>query len=182
VNDQSDIWAAIYLHDEDGAWLHHLADGEWQRLGPPLADVDVGLDGTVWLLREPKVQVVEGGEPGNWDDFVTDAEGNVVFDYVDTLMRFDGTEWQEWGPVDGVPGGFGGVKVGEDGSVWGTLGQEKCDGVFRFDGTDWDRYLPDRCIDQFQVAPDDSIWCWQVQVATLMRTTGMTSASSPTRP
>ena len=153
VNSGDDIWAVI-----DGG-LHRLVDGEWDALGPPLDGVDVGPDGTIWALRQPEVQVVEGGDPDDWADFVTDDEGNWVFDYEDILMRYDGSEWQEWGPADGVPAGLVGLRAAPDGSLWATAGAESCDGgMFHFDGTTWNHYLAGRCTDVFEVAPDGSLW------------------------
>ena len=150
-----DMWARSWSDDGE---LSRLVDGTWQPLGPLVADVDVGPDGTIWALRQPEPRLIEGGEPGNWADFVTDDEGNAVFDHEDILMRLDGDDWQEWGPADGVPGGFGGVAVAQDGSVWGTTGQEGCEGIFRFDGRKWGRHLPGLCIDQFHIARDGSVW------------------------
>ena len=139
MTNNGDMWARSWSDDGE---LSRLVDGTWKPLGPLVADVDVGPAGTIWALRQPEPRLIEGGEPGNWADFVTDDEGNAVFDHEDILMRLDGDDWQEWGPADGVPGGFGGVAVAQDGSVWGTTGQEGCEGIFRFDGRKWGRHLP----------------------------------------
>ena len=151
IASNGDMWARSW--SDDGG-LSHLVDGTWQPLGPSVADVDVGPDGTIWALRQPEVQVVEGGDPDNWADFVTDDEGNWVYDYEDTLMRFDGSAWQEWGPADGVPAGLVGLRAAPDGSLWATGDG----GMFHFEGTTWSHYLAGLCPDVFEVAPDGSLW------------------------
>ena len=159
-----DIWAigglwASYAHRfVDGTWQHLVAieegtEGTWEEGigtdGPQFGLAGLGPDGTFWGI---------GGGDGD-------------------LVRFDGSEWSRWPLEDSgiAPGSYDSLGVAADGSVWLATGaalpegfrqaadpggtyEPTCDGIGHFDGVTWDRYLPDRCVDDIDVAADGSVW------------------------
>ena len=167
-------------------WRYHEDDRAWQEVTVDAVvrhdkHVEVGPDGTVWFAGyEP---LIVDGEPV-LDPFFSQL-GFAVPKLGDPfLMRFDGTEWQRWGPADGVPP-LGPVSDATliptpDGGLWlsmlpfdVSIGNEMfggllfeappCSeqwGVAHFDGTDWHHFLAGHCVigSYTQVAPDGSVW------------------------
>jgi hypothetical protein len=88
-------------------WRHHEDDRAWQEVTVDAVvrsyddeRVVVGPDGTVWFAGYGPLIV--DGEPVL--DPIYLQLGFPVPELGDAfLMRFDGTEWQRWGPADGVP-------------------------------------------------------------------------------
>ena len=130
--------------------------------------IEVGTDGTVWfagialLMADGELVLDENGRPEEGDSF---------------LMRFDGNEWQRWGPADGLPplGYVSGVTLipTPDGGLWlamrpldvgigsRMLEAPPCSehpGVARFDRTEWHHFLACHCVMDLVVAPDGSVW------------------------
>jgi len=166
VSDAREVWFWQREPDVFGRF-----DGsEWQRHGVPdsitpprefydrFRTVDVGPDGTLWAS-------LDSG----------DCSG---------LVRFDGTDWTEFGKADGVPNLHGYelpdlFGVAPDGSVWvspktpwnreGTSGcptglrpesgeDKECGGLHSFDGTAWSRYLQGTCLYDMDIARDGTVW------------------------
>jgi hypothetical protein len=149
-------------------WRYREDDGGWQEvivdamvLDPVDRPVEVGTDGTVWFAgAEP---MMADGEPvlnEDWPWWLMPGDSY--------LMRFDGTEWQRWGPADGVPplgDGWGiTLRQAPDGGLW--MAQQYHDdmpcsehwGVARFDGSTWRRFVSGRCVGSVDMAPDGSVW------------------------
>ena len=166
-------------HAGGSLWRHREDDRAWQEVtvdavvrSPEDQRVEVGPDGTVWFAGyEP---LIVDGEPVLDPTF--SQLGFAVPKLGDPfLMRFDGTEWQRWGPADGVPPlGYlpaATLTPTPDGGLWLSmlpfddieLKTPPCSeqwGVAHFDGTDWHHFLAGHCvIGSFtQVAPDGSVW------------------------
>ncbi len=132
-----DDWEIVPVPAEsppDVLWAGPLASSEM---------FDVGPDGTLWTLWDY-------GEPHR------------------SLARYDGPGWTIYGEADGVrPWGEPGwpfgdvVRVAPDGSAWVVAAgpaRDRCGGLGRFDEESWASYLPDTCIDSYDIAPDGAVW------------------------
>ena len=141
------IWLAA-----PGDKLRRFEGIGWHTERPPFypEQLDVGLDGTLWI--------------GATD---SDQESCGL-----RLARFDGTAWEAWGRDDLVPDVgpvlfYGGCQEGvhavaPDGSVWlaplDFLAGRECSGIARFDGITWSHYLPGLCVYDADIAPDGAVW------------------------
>ena len=174
VSDRGEVWAVIPPFGWGFHEVHRFVDGAWRTEEQRFDRADVGVDGTLWGIRDDAY----------WD--ISD----------DRLTRFDGTEWTtfeppEWIPTDvamrelaedeWVPDDlefslWGEPHVAPDGSLWvplrlGVLERDPdlggghqvvcdhgIDGVARFDGETWSRFLPGRCVEAMDIAADGSVW------------------------
>ena len=123
------------LGDPDGPDpLYRYDTGEWREEEPPgEGRIAVGPDGILWLWYEA------------W--------------YGSQVARFDGTDWQTWGPRDGtprelVPGAYPTGAVAPDGSLWSASDS----GLYSFDGVAWKRYMPGLVASAIEFTPDGSVW------------------------
>jgi hypothetical protein len=185
VTESGEVWRAEQLgHRLTSDWWHSTEmgslwryredDGGWQEFTTVDAlgfftpgRVEVGVDGTVWFAdEEPRMA---DGEP------VLDAEGRPT-QGDPFLMRFDGSEWQRWGPADGVPSPsstdeyfvWGGLEQAPDGALWashhirgpGSRTRVAGGSVDRFDPdtSTWQRFLSGRDVGAPAVAADGSVW------------------------
>jgi hypothetical protein len=120
----------MYLPDDpDGPDpLYRYDSGEWREEEPPgEGRIAVGPDGTLWLWTYPQV------------------------------ARFDGTDWQTWGPFDGVSDELHSIPLGAvapDGSLWSASDS----GLLNFDGVTWKRYMPGLRATAIEITPDGSVW------------------------
>jgi hypothetical protein len=160
-------------------WRYHEDDRAWQEVtvdavvrGYDQQHVEVGPDGTVWFAGYGPLIV--DGEPvpdPAWHLCNVRTKLGELF-----LMRFDGSEWQRWGPADGVPP-LGYVSDATliptpDGGLWLSMHPNPvpdwfkptpCSeqwGVAHFDGTDWHHFLAGHCVLGWftALAPDGSLW------------------------
>jgi hypothetical protein len=175
VTDVNGLWATdageIWFWQREPDAFGRFDGSEWQRhdvpdfITPPgefygsrFRSVDVGPDGTLWAS-------LDSG----------DCSG---------LVRFDGTDWTEFGKADGVPNLHGYelpslFSLAPDGSVWvnpktpfnrdgeagcpssssSPSGEDKeCGGLHNFDGTTWSRFLQGTCIYDMDIARDGTVW------------------------
>jgi hypothetical protein len=167
VTRDGEVWLAEMNH----LWRYAEDAHEWQESMVDVARLDVEswgatvlADGTVWVTGE-EVRLADGqpvlderGRPAQGEPF---------------LMRFDGTEWQRWGPADGVPApsspeerfSWEGLQLAPDGALWVSYATREPDGFymgsvewFDVDASTWQRLLPE--LDDFRgvVGPDGSLW------------------------
>jgi len=143
VSDRGEVWALAGSTKRD--YVQHFVDGAWRTYDGAadprgtLRNAAVGADGTLWGSTRAG------------------------------FFRFDGTEWTTFEWHDGFLGdvfGWGEFHVAPDGSLWvapqpGECGRDRCScdhGVTRFDGISWGRYLPDRCVEAFDITADGTVW------------------------
>ncbi len=145
------------------AYATRYRDDAWQDVLEGYGVVGVGSDGVVWFL------------PWHEEPEFDPSDGSLVrFPYTSdgTLLRVDGDERREWGPIDGVPvfrylykAWPRDLEIAPDGSLWvthplapPTLAPPDCEGVVRFDGETWSRFLTSHCIAEIAIAADGSVW------------------------
>jgi hypothetical protein len=161
-----DIWATAGIFPEN--YLHRFVDGAWQRL--------VGIEGTEPTWQPAEDPVADDAVQFDWgpgwgvglgpDGTLWGASSRDFAPY--SLVRFDGTEWQEWMVADLVPDYGGGyaqnLTVAPDGSLWsdwwwkGDFGFPVNDGVRHFDGATLSHYLRGHPVRAMDVAADGSLW------------------------
>ena len=152
VGSGDDVWV-MYEGDDRREYLRQFVGGDWMEHEVPVSpgDWDIGPDGTAWARGSGEWRVDESGEN------VLDAEGVPIIDHANTIMRFDGDDWQEFGPGDGVPGMLG-LRVAPDGSLWAAASEEEPGGLYHFHGDEWSQYLTDLGVDRFEFGPDGAVW------------------------
>ncbi len=152
--------------DDGSEWLEVTPDALVYALGN--SAVEIGSDGTVWYAGvEPRVD----GETATWDAGIGGG-GTIAAPGDSFLMRYDGAEWQRWGPDDGVPSLTWSwspqLEVAPDGGLWvvapetwvrrGDAKDLPFDGIARFDGSTWHYFLAGHDVGDWDVAPDGSVW------------------------
>ncbi|MGD8683826.1 MAG: hypothetical protein PVG27_07750, partial [Chloroflexota bacterium] len=172
-------WLGRYMeHRDDGSWRVHEGgslwryredDGTWHEVTvdavvhhPAEQHVAVGPDGTVWFAGAEPLMRDGKPVPDAFRDPTMPRPGDPF------LMRFDGTEWQRWGPEDGVPP-LGAeatppdLMPTRDGGLWLVENPYQCAddwGVARFDvdGPTWRHFFSGDCITSMDIAADGAVW------------------------
>ncbi len=173
--DNGSDWADVYGNDVTGLSVND--DGmAWLLVFSHEGEVAVGtllrFDGTDWQVVPSPDGIDWSSQPGRTFDVGPDGTLWTAGDLGQlhhSLARLDGSGWTVFTDADGVgPWGqpyvfqvrMAVVEVAPDGGAWVNVTNDggDCDGLARFDGDTWTPYLAGRCISDFDIAPDGSVW------------------------